>query len=303
MVRETLDTFNTILIRSLAAVLFAAFSYRLWQSGLDIPNCHGFIRPLHVLCYDAVAATFFTYVLRSAYLDEVPFKISYRVMGRQEIPVVEYELKHGTRWSTFTVWCNTVAMAYFSVATVVGALQQSGNCNFILERLYPVLAILWEITLPMGYLVNLVVTFVLIPGMKKQGQFDKLRWILRWRPQALHNGYVLLVAIEAIVATPCMSLQHFTVVPLYGLTYVVFSWVLFARTGVFIYFFMDPRFKFAPLALIFLLALLTLLYCVLYFAVQAASESWFVKCFIFVFALGTCTFRDDAAIAPANRQR
>ena len=44
-----------------------------------------------------------------------------------------------------------------------------------------------DITFPMSFLVHLIVTFVLIPGFKRAGDFQKIWFLLKWRGQALFN--------------------------------------------------------------------------------------------------------------------
>merc|ERR1712014_56423 len=148
--------------------------------------------------------------------------------------------------------------------------------------------VLWEVTFPMAFLVNTVVTFAIIPGIKKQGDYQKLWRVLKWRPQATHNGFVIAAACEAALAAPSMSLEHFPVIVLLGLVYVVFSWCLFMKTGVFHYFFLDYRFKHAPVALLALLALLAAFYCMGSFAAVLAQNSRLLRISLIGLAIGTC---------------
>jgi len=150
----------------------------------------------------------------------------------------------------------------------------------------------------MTFLVNTVVTFPIIPGIKKQGDYHKLWQWLKWRPQATHNGFVLAAACEAALAAPSMSLEHFLVIVLLGLAYVVFSWCLFMKTGVFHYFFLDYRFKHAPVALLALLALLAAFYCMGSLAAVLAQKSRLLRISIIVLAIGTCKCDDPLALPP-----
>merc|ERR1712079_802320 len=96
--------------------------------------------------------------------DLVAMETRYRVMGRPDIPEVAYDFHHFGKWSTFTLMTNTVGVAYFWLAFVVGWLNWSGRS--VPMALVRATSVLWDITLPMSFLINLVVTFTLIPAMK-----------------------------------------------------------------------------------------------------------------------------------------
>jgi len=233
--------------------------------------------------------------LLATLVDKMAFTIEYKVIGRPEIEEVKRSFAHCGKWTTFTLWCNTVGTAYFWVAAVEGGLARLPSQPITSEVLSSVARVLWEITFPMAFLVNLVVSFVLIPAMKKQRMYQKLYLILKWRPQVLHNGFVLATAGEAVIAKPCMDQNHFCVVLLYGLAYLVFAYQLFLRTGVFHYFFLDYRFKFSAVSVVGLLILLTLLFFGGYYFLQEASSSLALQAMLVVIALATCTFSDKHA--------
>lgn len=250
-----------------------------------------------VIFHGAVAVTA-TLVLIDQYRDPIPMVARYRVPGNPSIALVEHSFVHFGRWTTFTTWCNTLSACYFWIATVASILAYRDKSKELSWILVWVLGVLWDITFPMGYLVNLIVTFVLIPTKKKQQDFVGVWYMLKLRGQLLHNGYVIFVALEAILLSPTMSIASFPVIVLYGMAYILFSYCLFAKVGLFHYFFLDPRWKYAPLGIIGLGALCASLFCAGTFAVQAAHHSWLVKALIAIATLATCTFRDSSAIPP-----
>jgi len=252
-----------------------------------------------MLLFHATVTGLATLTLTHQYLDTVPMMCRYKVMGDESIPEVQQWFCHSGRWTTFTVWCNTLGALYFLLATVACVLMLIDEAKPLPSALGLVMAVLWDITLPMSFLVNLIVTFVLLPAKRKKGDFIGLWYMLRWRGQALHNGYVVVSALEGLFVSPRMPISNFPIIVIYGVAYIVFSYILFARTGIFHYFFLDPRFKSAPVAYIGLVALLAGLYCAASFVVQAAARSWLVKGLLLVCALATCTFRDSAAVAPS----
>lgn len=251
-----------------------------------------------VLVFNVCVAAAFAGVLASFYFDVTPLEAKYKVMQRPDIAEVRHNFVHSGKWTTFTLWCNTIGMAYFCTAALAGALQSSGQSGTTIQFLCWLSQILWEMTFPMAFLVNTVVTFAIIPGIKKQGDYQKLWRVLKWRPQATHNGFVIATACEAAFAAPSMSLEHFPVIVILGLGYIIFSWCVFMRTGVFHYFFLDYRFKYAPLALLALLALLATFYCMGSLVAGVAQNSWLLKLSIIGLALSTCKWNDPLALPP-----
>lgn len=284
-------------------LLGAAFALCVWALSLNgtgddkTSSFDGFMT-LPALAFHVFVACGGTFLLVVTWLDPIPLEANYRVMGEPSYPEVTHSFCHIGRWTTFTLWCNTIGTIYFwAAAAVSGVTMHTGSEP---QALLPYVQTLWEITFPMSFLVNLVVTFVLFPGLKKQGKFDKVFFMLNWRPQCMHNGFVLVSAMEAVLVMPPMVMGDFPIIVIYGLTYAFFSYILFAVTGIFHYFFLDPRFKFAPCGLVGLLLLLTALYAAGSTALTAAAHSWIFRVVILVAALATCTFRDAAAVAPSD---
>ncbi|CAE7262259.1 cnnm4 [Symbiodinium natans] len=249
-------------------------------------------RPV-VLCYNSVMAVGQVSLLVWHYLDKNPLVVRYHVPGRPEIATVHRSFLHRQRWSTFTIWSNTVSGAFFVLAALQGWSRSPSPSLCMATQLA------WELLFPLAFFVNIVVSFVLIPGLKKLRDDFKLRRILRLKPQLLHNGLVLSAAVEAWIAQPPLLLTHFPVLVLFGSLYVVFAWHFFLQTQIFHYMFMDFRFKYQPIALVLLLALLGALYAL--GAGALAMDSGGVRLLIFLAALGTCTWR--AEVVPDASER
>mmetsp|Transcript_85295 Transcript_85295/g.178245 ORF Transcript_85295/g.178245 Transcript_85295/m.178245 type:complete len:314 (-) Transcript_85295:240-1181(-) len=230
-------------------------------------------------------------LLIAVYSDPTPLVVHYKIVGRDDIPEVEHKFRSIGRWTTFTLWCNTIACLYFLVAALSDVLLFFESTPKALLRAK---AALWEITFPMAFLVNLVVSFVLLPACKKLKKLDKLEILLRFRPQCLHNGYVLVAALEGAIVAPAMKYENLPAIVLFGVTYIVFAVCLWLRCSVFHYFFLDPRFKFAIPAMVSLLLLLACLHCLGRWALAAAAESTGAGVTLVIAALATCTFRDKA---------
>lgn len=274
----------------------------LWLLFSQKPDYHCNMRAaeLPVLFFNLAVALYFSFVLTATYCDTHPLLVVYKVPGRDDIPQCMWSFRGIGRWVAFTLWSNTLGTLYYWVAAVVGMLVLS-------ERAVPgwlciAQEMLWEITLPMAFLVNIVVTVALIPMCAKQGKFESLWWMTRWRSLSLHNGFVIAAAIECGLATPRAVRDHLPVMVLYGCTYVIFAWGLWYKTRIYLYFFLDPRFKHAPLALVGLVALLAALYLLGSGAASAAATGpwrWVARVVVVLLALATCTWRHPDAKAPS----
>lgn len=198
----------------------------LWwlSSEWDSYGCYSTMSDPYVLCYNSILAVGQVSLLTWHYLDKNPLVVRYHVPGRPEIATVHRSFLHLQRWSTFTIWSNTVSGAFFVFAALQGWSRNPSSL------LCTATQITWELLFPLAFFVNIVVSFVLIPGIKKMRDGDKLRRILRLKPQLLHNGMVLSAAVEAWVARPPLLLAHFPVLVLFGSFYVVFAWYFFIKT-------------------------------------------------------------------------
>lgn len=212
-------------------------------------------------------------VLGIMYWDTAAYTISYNVLGHPEYPTGKWEICYSGRWSYLTVWSVTIGAVYFALATVADAYSMLG-----LEAPRMLLAVTlttWEIACPLAWLINLVVSFVLIP----EARVDKERLgnLIAGRSIMLHVGFTTVAAIETALICPSMPLEGLPIVVTYGTTYVVFAWLLWARTGIYHYFFLDPRFDAAPFGVCGLLGLCATCYIAVYSIAEPARNSWAMK--------------------------
>eukprot|EP00434_Breviolum_minutum_P039281 symbB.v1.2.034878.t1/scaffold4581.1/size37751/2 len=118
--------------------------------------------------------------------------------------------------------------------------------------------------------------------------------MLGWRPQVLHNGYVLFCALELVMSRPPMVSALFPLMILFGLCYITFAWALYMRLGIYVYFFLDPSFTFAPVAYALLLAATTGFFSLnIWITSHLASTSYPIcsSTAVLLAALATCTWR------------
>ena len=143
--------------------------------------------------------------------------------------------------STFTTltWtllsCFTVGAAASSAALAAGFEPHDSPA---MRGALTVLWIAYEISLPTAILITSIVSFVLVPLVARAG-LDGSN-LYSWRAQMMHNANALIVANELLFNRLPIVATHITAPMLWGVCYVVFSWLHLRRTGVVYYPFLDP---------------------------------------------------------------
>ena len=120
-------------------------------------------------------------------------------------------------------------------------------------------AVAFEIAFGTSYLVTTVVTFVLVPVQRKNG--NAATAFSNFYPLLLHNANVLIMAVEFVLNKIPFAFAHFPFIVFFGQLYVLFAGWLHSRIGVFYYFFLDyeaPYAAFLQLGLLFLVSPSTL---------------------------------------------
>jgi len=275
----------------------ATYGIRTWQPHSDASS-------VYIVAMHAAISAAMIFVLVVTYLDTVPMTVIHRVRGSTSIPDVTHKFCHAGRWTTFTIWASTLGACYYVLATAAGAWlllhPTAGGAAALPRPLGLALSVLWSVAYPASYLVNIVVSYLLVPAKKRIGDFNGLYNMLRWRAQALHNGFVFATTAEALLVVPALPLGNSPIIILFAIVYIAFSYALFAKTRVYHYFFFDPRWRHAPLAYLGLLGLLVLIFSTLSLTTGTGAGSPVVKGLLLLAACATCTFRDSAAVAPGS---
>ena len=97
--------------------------------------------------------------------------------------------------------------------------------------------VLFEISFPVAFLVSMVVTFVLIPGCKKDNLPTKL--FFQFLPLVMHNANIAYMAFEFIANQLPFVIWHIVFMLFYATAYVIFSWIWHQLRGIYYYFFLD----------------------------------------------------------------
>jgi hypothetical protein len=171
------------------------------------------------------------------------------------------------RFTAFTVWAWVVQAVYFAAVVLLHLerfsyerrkqadghgdkktqVAASSTYRTVLCR---VSWVAFEVAFAMALLVSVVVTYVLIPGMKMKGIPRDV--FFQFFPLLFHNANIVFMGVEILLNKIPFSLWHFPFIVILGLLYVVFSWYWVEVSGVFYYFFLDYS---HPLAVAFHLGL------------------------------------------------
>lgn len=204
---------------------------------------HSHIEAIHPLALGAIRAVFAISVwavIIGMVTDKVGLTVT--VLQRNNTPKA-VKLIYLERLTAFTVWSWILQGFYFTLASYcsieAGLKDVYGSTALppmpiFLQRLTWVL---FEISFPVAFLVSLVVTFVLIPGAKK----NKMPLDLFFSVFSLmmHNCNIWYMAFEFIANQLPFVGWHVCFLLFYALSYAVFSWFWHYYKGIYYYFFLD----------------------------------------------------------------
>jgi len=229
-------TFTKILVLLTAAVFTCCYlisSLDLEFSDLDLKDAgDSSVSPWYLLYCRAL---FFVVALILGLFIYFDQPISLTVYGMDGQPK-KVNIQNYERFGTFTVWCWTLQILYFFLATLA-SIDFLFEKSYMSQTLLCVAWILYELSFSTAYLVTVVVTFVLIPGGKAKG--IPVDIFFKRAPLCLHNLNVIFILTETFLNKLDFEWAHFPFIILFGCAYVLFSWVWLHTKGFVFYFFLD----------------------------------------------------------------
>lgn len=200
-----------------------------------------FLTPFHMLLLRLVQGIVCWTSVIWLVIDKEGLHIDVDVRGE----VKKVHLVHFSRFTPFTVWCWTLLSIYYVFAVYASYCVAYGTESSFNPLYIRITHLLFEISFAMAFLVTFIVTFVLLPAASRKGmRTDTFFYLL---PLLFHNANVTFMTVEILTNNISIELEHFPFVILYGLAYILFSWVWFQYTGVFYYFFLDYEREYAIL--------------------------------------------------------
>ena len=160
------------------------------------------------------------------------------------------------RFSTFTVTTFCLLTLYFittSFLTAVSIWFEDPNNLPMIETVSIATFYIFEVIYPCSVLVTTLVSHVLYPAAIRFRP-ETLERMFVWPVVVMHNLNVVVMNLELILCSPPILSSHFPICLVWGCSYVSFALWWYFQTGVFYYFFMDYRRKYAVLVYLALMA-------------------------------------------------
>eukprot|EP00550_Attheya_septentrionalis_P008643 CAMPEP_0198294568 /NCGR_PEP_ID=MMETSP1449-20131203/23063_1 /TAXON_ID=420275 /ORGANISM="Attheya septentrionalis, Strain CCMP2084" /LENGTH=287 /DNA_ID=CAMNT_0043994553 /DNA_START=68 /DNA_END=931 /DNA_ORIENTATION=+ len=207
----------------------------------------------------------------------------------------------------FTYWCWIMLGVSFGLSGILSLL--AANESDSQETTYPImgrLALLsFEVVAPSCFLVSAVVKYALWPKAFREGGGPAgTRPFKTFYGLSAHNANVIMVLIEVGLLGGGLKvhLDHVAVAPLFGVAYVIFSWVMADQWHPehgpqFFYFFLDTTLGWiTTLALLSLISILLFFYaafCAMDDVLEYLGDNLIIRLFgIVVVSSFVCRFRD-----------
>jgi len=169
--------------------------------------------------------------LQSSLRDRTPHKFTSVVWPGSKLQPVSMMVQGFARLSTFTVQCWVLQGVYFGLASGITMWQMLGLPSDG-RVAWLVAATSWfafEVSLPCAILTTAIVTFVLVPMRARAKDWTTIRLLLLWRPQLMHNANLVFMVNELLFGSISARDEHFWIVLLWGLHYVLVSWFWLRR--------------------------------------------------------------------------
>ena len=231
------------------------------------------------LLRSVMAITVF-FSLRSSIMDPEPHTFVLMIHPESKLVPRTVSFKGLDRLSTFTLQCWALQLLYFCSSAAASAAVLAG-VDRAPSLLIRGISVLYEVCVATSLLVTTVVTFILLPARIRANDWDATRRMLGWRPQLMHNANTLFVVTELLLNAIPITASHFVFAALFGVWYVILSWVWLQKTGIVYYSFLDPTLP-APKAIAFHLGLVAVL--AGFFALGALADQAAAFCPLLVLA-------------------
>ena len=148
------------------------------------------------------------------------------------------------KFVTFSSWTLLSNFAYFLVASIATYMV-------IIERSAPqwievFQVVLFSTAIGAAFLTSTVVRLVILPGEVQQRRNHDHQFL--FHNQIMHNFAAIFLAVEILLAQPQLQPEFALFGLLLGVVYAVFAYPFAAFwKGYYVYGFIDPRLKYAPL--------------------------------------------------------
>ncbi len=174
--------------------------------------------------------------------------------SRREKTLHPLGIKKFVTFSSWTLLCNVL---YFSLATL-SSLSLTFSFTFP-PWLNIIQVLIFSTALGSAFLTSTIVRYIILPAEVKQKRMHEHQFY--FHNQTMHNFVTIFLAVEIILIQPALQ-PHFAIFGLFfGALYALFAYPFaYYGGGYYVYSFLDPRLRLAPLLVTGLATAISLFY-------------------------------------------
>lgn len=204
------------------------------------------------------------------------FMYAYFHNEKQSLPHRMYGIE---RWVPFSSW-NLIVFGFsfisFSLLSWFELLGISPP-----QFMHIIASVLLCTSLGMATITASVVTYFIIPKSVKMRESSE--YLFEKHQIVMHNWVIILIITDIVLTIPSLSWKFFIFGVSIGAIYVVFAYIfaLFGG-GYYVYQFIDPRIKFAPIIMLLLALMIGGFYLLVWFVLKILEWNYYVGVCIFL---------------------
>jgi hypothetical protein len=188
-----------------------------------------------------------------------------------------------TRLAAFTMWHFGLFGMSFAISAIASWIHISGN--EVPTWMLISSPALFATSYSCAILVTFVVSFHIIDNELARG--NNIDHLFYWYEIVMHNLNVIILGAALIINNMEIDWRYFSLPIIFGITYVFWARLYVILAGVYIYNFLDPRLKGAPLIHTILLIFLTFAFVIVMFFEKLVNWNIYIgSLFIILF---TCS--------------
>ena len=189
---------------------------------------------------------------------------------RTEIIIHPVGLQH---FVTFSSWTLLINILYFLLSAIITFAVISGNN--MPQWMNIAVIIFFSAAAGSSFLTATVVRYVILPEEVKVGRVNEN--MFNFHNQLMHNFAAIFIAVDLIISRPTLHPEFAVFGLFFGLIYAVFAYLFaFYGGGFYVYTFIDPRLKYAPLLMTALAIAIATFYLGLWLLSQLLSYNYLI---------------------------
>ena len=189
---------------------------------------------------------------------------------RTEIIIHPVGLQH---FVTFSSWTLLINILYFLLSAII-TLAVISETN-VPQWMNIAVIIFFSAAAGSSFLTATVVRYVILPEEVKVGRVNEN--MFNFHNQLMHNFAAIFIAVDLIISRPTLHPEFAVFGLFFGLIYAVFAYLFaFYGGGFYVYTFIDPRLKYAPLLMTALAIAIATFYLGLWLLSQLLSYNYLI---------------------------